>query len=55
MDSASDKYNQSPFKVQKRGVRIIKATSYLAHTQPIFRLFSVVFGSFVVIGCFRYS
>ena len=40
--SACDKYISSLFKVQKRAVRIINASSYLAHTQPIFAKLNIL-------------
>ena len=33
---ASDKYMSSLFKLQKRAVRVITSSAYLAHTSPIF-------------------
>ena len=39
---ASDKYIKSLFKVQKRAVRLIKSTSYLAHTQPIVHALNIL-------------
>ena len=40
--SACDKYITSFFKIQKRAVRIINSSSYLAHTSPIFEQFDML-------------
>ena len=40
--SACDKYISSLFEIQKRAIRIVNSSSYLAHTSPIFEKNDIV-------------